>query len=60
MQELRFVVLISWIFYFLPMNGLRFVRISLIGGLLALGACGSGAADKTVAPAMLYQQLLRT
>ena len=42
------------------MNGLRFVRISLIGGLLALGACGSGAADKTVAPAMLYQQLLRT
>lgn len=42
------------------MNGLRFVRISLIGGLLALSACGSEAADKTVAPAMLYQQLLRT
>ena len=42
------------------MNGFRFARLSLTSGLLALGACGSGATNETAAPAMLYQQLLRT
>ncbi|MFC6223054.1 rhodanese-like domain-containing protein [Hymenobacter artigasi] len=38
----------------------RLIRISLSAGLLALGACGSGAGDETAGPGMLYKQLLRT
>ena len=42
------------------MNWFRPVRISLTAGLLALGACGSGASDETATPGMVYKQLLRT
>lgn len=38
----------------------RLIRISLSAGLLALGACGSGAGNETAALGMAYKQLLRT
>jgi rhodanese-related sulfurtransferase len=38
----------------------RAIVVSLSAGLLAAGACGPRPTDQPTAPAMLYQQLLRT